>query len=110
MTGYATWINCLSGYPNLPYSDVESYYLISLSIYLVKIFRSVIFFVWGCTTASVGFVLDAKLQLVMDGFSVVWTLFGTPSASGVMLAIDQYQSMRYKIENVPDITSFNITR
>jgi hypothetical protein len=38
-------------------------------------------------------VLDAKLQLVMDGFSVVWTLFGTPSASGVTLVIDQYQSM-----------------
>jgi hypothetical protein len=52
---------------------------------------------------SLGSVLDAKLQLVMDGFSVVWTLFGTPSASGVTLVIDQYQSMRYKIRNTPDL-------
>jgi len=48
---------------------------------------------------SVGFVLDAKVQLAVVGFSVVWTLFGTPSALGVMLAIDQYQSMRYTIQH-----------
>jgi hypothetical protein len=48
---------------------------------------------------SVGFVLDAEVQLAAVGFSVVWTLFGIPSASGVMLVIDQYQSMRYTIEH-----------
>jgi hypothetical protein len=53
---------------------------------------------------SVGYVLDAKLQLVRGDFSVVWILFGILSASGAMPVIDQYQSTRYKSVNVSDLT------
>lgn len=38
-------------------------------------------------------MLDVKLHLGMDSFSVVWILFGTLTASGVYLAVCQYQSV-----------------
>jgi len=51
----------------------------------------------SCHQVDWGFVLDVKLHLGMDNFSVVWILFGTLSASGVQLAVSQYQivSLQY---------------
>jgi hypothetical protein len=58
-------------------------------------------------------VLDVKLQSVKDGFLVAWILFGTPSASGVLLVIGQYQNMSLQFMKVthtidPAIRSFSI--